>query len=147
MERLAALLDYDVPLARLLATILQAATTAAFPVPGRRPMPGGAQRCRRLPPAQEQVEGGAMTIRAQCFTELWNAPGQRSLGRREYIARMEPVLMVGNPGVRKTDLGHRVGTDGVLPVHRGPFCIAASVINDLIQRSDCALRRRIVLKV
>lgn len=44
--------------------------TAALPVPGCWLVPGGAQCCQRLPPVQAQVEDGAMTVRAQCFTEL-----------------------------------------------------------------------------
>jgi hypothetical protein len=41
--------------------------------------------------------------------------------------------MVGNSRVGKTHLGHRVDTDGVPPVCRGQFCVAASLVNDLIQ--------------
>ena len=40
---------------------------------------------------------------------------------------------MGNSRVGKTHLGHGVDTDGMPPVYRGQFCIAASAVNDLIQ--------------
>jgi DNA replication protein DnaC len=73
------------------------------------------------------------------FTCLEDFPVQRLLSLVEtgsYLARAEPILMVGNPGLGKTHLATVLGLAACRMRHKVRFYNAAALVNDLILAQD-----------
>lgn len=58
------------------------------------------------------------------------------LARGEYIAKAEPILMVGNPGVGKTHLATALALAACRQGHRVRFYTAAGLVNELIEAQE-----------
>jgi DNA replication protein DnaC len=58
------------------------------------------------------------------------------LARGEYIAKREPVLMVGNPGVGKTHVATGLAAAACRQGYKVRFYNAAGLVNDMIQAQD-----------
>jgi DNA replication protein DnaC len=58
------------------------------------------------------------------------------LARGEYLAKAEPLLLVGNPGLGKTHVAISLALAACRQGHRVRFYTAAGLVNDLIQAQD-----------
>lgn len=58
------------------------------------------------------------------------------LARGEYLAKAEPILLVGNPGLGKTHVAIGLALAACRQGQRGRFYTAAGLVNDLIQAQD-----------
>lgn len=58
------------------------------------------------------------------------------LARGEYLAKAEPILLVGNPGLGKTHVAVGVALAACRQGHRVRFYTAAGLVNELIQAQD-----------
>jgi DNA replication protein DnaC len=58
------------------------------------------------------------------------------LARGEYLAKAEPILLVGNPGLGKTHVAISLALAACRQGQRVRFYTAASLVNDLIQAQD-----------
>ena len=58
------------------------------------------------------------------------------LARGEYLARNEPILMVGNPGLGKTHVAIGLALTACRQGHKVRFYTAARLVNELIQAQD-----------
>ena len=58
------------------------------------------------------------------------------LARGEYLAKAEPILLVGNPGLGKTHIAVGVALAACRQGHRVRFYTAAGLVNELIQAQD-----------
>jgi len=59
-----------------------------------------------------------------------------TLSQGGYIAHIEPILMVGNPGLGKTHLATSLALAACRQGHRVRFYNAAALVNDLLQAQD-----------
>lgn len=58
------------------------------------------------------------------------------VARGEYLAKAEPILLVGNPGLGKTHVAVGVALAACRQGHRVRFYTAAGLVNELIQAQD-----------
>jgi len=58
------------------------------------------------------------------------------LAQGHYIAKAEPILLVGNPGLGKTHLATGLALAACRQGHRVRFYTAADLVNDLLQAQD-----------
>ena len=58
------------------------------------------------------------------------------LGRGEYIARREPLIFLGNPGLGKTHLATALALEACRQGHRVRFWTAAGLVNELLLAQD-----------
>ena len=58
------------------------------------------------------------------------------LARGHYIAQAETVLLVGNPGLGKTDIAISLGLAACRQGHRVRFYTAAGLVNDLVAAQE-----------
>ena len=90
------------------------------------------------------------------FSAVPNLNKQRilTLAQGEYIARKEPIILVGNPGLGKTHIATGLGMAACRQRERVRFYNAASLVNDLILAQEeirlekfiaTALRHRLIV--
>jgi len=58
------------------------------------------------------------------------------LARGEYLAKAEPILLVGNPGLGKTHVAVSLALAACRQGHRVRFYTAAGLVNELLQAQD-----------
>jgi DNA replication protein DnaC len=93
------------------------------------------QQAQRIKLARFPVVKDLTNFDFSCLPNL-NKQLVLDLARGEYIQKVEPILMVGNPGLGKTHLATALALAACRQSYKVRFYNVAGLVNDLIQAQD-----------